>query len=703
MEEKHYQLGKLELIYLISEEGRASMLLLPSDCTTPLAKNWELGPGRWDTRSEHIREWRQGNLVQLQLGHHSRSRGNGTTMKFSESTGTLKYAEQWQEESDKELTVVTRLTSEEGYEVLHHLLWKKGVDAVTCKTEFVNGTKKVLSLEMLSSFCLENLSPYQLDSEQTGVLRLHRFYGNWALEGRHVSTPIEDLGLQKAWGAAFTQGERFGSQGSWTTHRFFPTAVLEDREHHIFWGATLECMSSWQMEVTRDGDTISFSGGLGDAETGAWTKNLEPGEHFVTPSVRLSAVQGDLQDVCQQLLQLQDEAAKEYGEQGAPIQFNEYCSSWGNPTQEKELEYARILQGKGIKYFVIDAGWSEGSHEQWGNGEWILDRKRFPDMKEFSRKIREMGMIPGIWFEFEVTTGGSRVFAKEFDHMHLKRNGEVIRFGTDRSFWDFRQKEVQDYLKEKVLDFLKENDLGYMKVDYNGNIGIGCDGAESLGEGLRQQMEGVKAFFVRLKQELPELIIENCASGGHRLEATMMSLTGLSSFSDCHEAEEIPVIAGNVQYLCIPRQNLIWAVLRSEDTLQRIEYSITAGFLGRLCLSGDIERLSKEQWDKITAGIDFYYKAEKVIIDGVSKVYRSREDFDRHHKGIQVVTRKNDRELLVVYHGFEEASDRIVIPLEKSFEKIESYGQIEYSVEGDCLVIQGLGDRTAGALYMSRG
>lgn len=702
MEVKNYQLGSTEASYLISDSGKVSLLLLPVECQDKLAENWNLGPGKWDVRGEYNREWRPGSLVQLHLRHHARSRANGSTMKFSESTEKLKFVRQQREETAERETVTTVLRAEEGYEITHTLGREKGIDALWCETVFANTGDKPLELEMLTSFCLENLSPCQLDNDQTGKLHLHRFYGSWALEGRHVCVPIEDLGLQKPWASPFPKGERFGSVGSWTAQRYFPTAAVEDSENGILWGASLESMSSWQMELTRDGDTLSFSGGIADAEQGAWMKRVAPGESFMAPRARIAAVHGDIQDVCQTLLELQDLAAEQYGEEGLPVVFNEYCSSWGNPTQEKELQYAKILQNKGIRYLVIDAGWSLGSHEQWGNGEWIPDTERFPDFKEMSRQFREMGLIPGLWFEFEVTTEGSRVFEHSYDSMHLQREGEVIRFGTDRSFWDFRNPKVVDFLTEHVIHVLKANDFGYMKVDYNGNIGLGCDGAESLGEGLRLQMEGVKNFFEKLRREIPGIVIENCASGGHRMEPMMMSVTAVNSFSDAHEAREIPVIAGNLQSLCIPKQNLIWAVLRADDSRERLEYSMAAGFLGRICLSGDIERLTEEQWDVVTRGIQFYQSAESVLLSGKTRVFREGGQFIRHPEGLQVVVRENEREALLVFHGFEQPAGEYRVPVDGDCEITAAYGHGAFVPESGGVCITGIDAWTAGAVLLRK-
>lgn len=698
---KQYSCGETEVVYLITEEGRTSLLLLPHRTADRLVKAWEREKEASSARSEYRREWQCGSLVQLHLRHHNRSCGNGVTMKFSQSTDLLRFADQRTEENEEEVRIVTSLISPENYGVLHILTWKKGKRAFFCETEFLNKSDREMELEMLSSFCLENLSPFQ-DGDQTDLLNLHRFRGGWALEGLHVCDSVEELGMQKAWCAPFPKGEKFGSVGSWPTQKFFPLAALEDRENHVFWSAALECNTSWMMELTRNGDTFSFSGGLADVEFGAWMKRVKPGESFRAPRAYIGVAEGDIFESCQILTQLEEIAASAFGEEGLPVVFNEYCSSWGNPTQENILRYAGVLRDKGIRYLVIDAGWSLGSREQWGNGEWQVDPARFPDMKGMNRKLREMGFIPGIWFEFEVTTEGSGVYEREYDEMHLKREGILLRTGPIRTFWDFRNPQVVEYLSERVIGMLKEYGFGYLKVDYNGNIGLGCDGAESLGEGLRQHLEGVTEFFRKIKKEIPDIVIENCASGGNRTEPSMLGCSAMTSFSDAHEAREIPRIAANLQNLVLPRQNQIWAVLRADDSLEWLEYRIAAGFPGRICLSGDVDRLSEEQWEVIRKGLAFYGKLENVLKNGLTRVYGRQESRIRHPRGTQVILRKNERELLLVCHAFQDTDEEMVIPMEKGFEVEALFGRRAFRFEEGRIIVPKMKEWTAAAAYLVR-
>lgn len=217
-----------------------------------------------------------------------------------------------------------------------------------------------------------------------------------------------------------------------------------------------------------------------------------------------------------------------------------------------------------------------------------------------------------------------------------------------------------DYLQEKVIDFLRENEISYLKVDYNGSIGSGCDGAESPGEGLRSQMQSVYEFFALIRRKLPELVIENCASGGHRLEPMMMGITAMSSFSDAHECREIPYIAASLHSLILPRQSQIWAVISPELTLREIQYRLVSTMLGRFCLSGDIDGLVPEQWEEVKKAAVFYEKVKGIVKNGRSRLIRKSSDNQHHLRGAQVLVRNKEEELLIVYHSFAAPPEKIV-------------------------------------------
>ena len=295
-------------------------------------------------------------------------------------------------------------------------------------------------------------------------------------------------------------------------------------------------------------------------------------------------------------------------------------------------------------------------------GDYEPSKTLFPNgIGETVRLINSHGMKAGIWFEIENVGSASKAY-NFTDHL-LKRDGITLTT-VNRRFWDMSDSWVKEYLTERVIGFLKEHGFEYMKVDYNETIGIGCDNPDSLGEGLRQNMEGTVEFFKKIRRKIPNLVLENCASGGNRLEPLFMSLSSMASFSDAHECVEIPIIAANLHRAILPRQSQIWCVIRKNDSLKRISYSIAATFLGRMCLSGDVTELTDAQRKMITDGIAFYKKIVPVIKHGRTEIINRRTKSDRHPEGYQVVKRYNDKYMLLVVHTFGgEMPETINIPV----------------------------------------
>jgi alpha-galactosidase len=611
------------------------------------------------------------SLVQLKLIEDNQTGGftGGRSMRANTTVSALRFREQTVTPSGRGgFLVRTTLSGARAYRCVHVLRYDAGCEAVRLHVEFENLGQIPLTLEMLSSFCLGGLSPFDAE-DSVGRLRLHRFRSSWSAEGRHEAVDFEDLHLERSWMNASVVNERFGQVGSMPVRVWFPFVAVEDKEAGVMWAMQLACGSSWQMEVYRWDDKVSVSGGLADREFGHWMKSVVPGETFTTPEACLTVGTGDIDAISQRLVRMQAVALADLPtqEEELPVIFNEWCSSWGLPTPEFIHATAARLKGSPVKVFVIDDGWAEkpdGAGQF--NGDWNVERRRFPHgLKPVADELRAMGFTPGLWFEFEVCTVGTEAFALD-DHK-LRRDGRTLQVGT-RHFWDFTDPWTFDYLRRKVIDRLRDDGFGYLKVDYNDTLGIGCDYADSPGEGLRRHVEGVRRFFRMLREALPELIIEVCSSGGHRLEPSFMELSSMGSFSDAHECPEIPIIAANLHRLILPRQNQIWAVLHAADSLQRIHYSLAATFLGRACLSGDVVSLGNDAFALVLADLGFYERVRHVIRDGESSIRRSVDKSWRRPRGWQVVTRlsrPDGDEALVVAHAFGESMDA-VIPVDLS-------------------------------------
>ena len=196
--------------------------------------------------------------------------------------------------------------------------------------------------------------------------------------------------------------------------------------------------------------------------------------------------------------------------------------------------------------------------------------------------------------------------------------------------------------------------------------------------------------------------MENCASGGHRLEPSLMSLFDMASFSDAHECVTIPVIAANLHRLILPMQSQIWAVIRKEDSLKRIHYSLVSAFLGAMCLSGDVTDLSGEQWAVIDRDIEFYRNVRHIIARGDSRVVQSGITSYSDLRGWQTVVRENGSEALVTAHTFGgPAPETIDIAVGDGCIADAVYGEgTGYSYSGGILTVSPSSEFEAAAFHI---
>ena len=666
----------MEAVYLFSENGSVSFTLIPKGNDTLYLDKAGADP-----------------LVQISCTGDASSIGfaAGETRHNSALTMSMKYISQDVRDTDDGTVIETVVGNDSGLRVIHTVASTGSDRSVSVYVTVCNDSKEAVMIETLSSVDLYGLTPYAAD-EGRGRMLLHRFRSRWSEEGRHEVRTIEDLLLEPSWANFSVRCEKFGAIGSMPVRGYFPFAAVEDKEAGVVWALSCACSSSWQIEAVRIDKGLSLSAGLADYEFGHWRKNIEPGDIFTTPECYVTAAKCDINTACDRLLDIQRSRLLEHQRVSElPAIFNEYCATWGEPSEESIRKALSVISGKDFEYFVIDAGWYADSVKGWQDnmGDWNVATDLFPNgIKKAVEMIEEAGMKAGVWFELEVVGKDSDMV----DSAHLlTRDGKVVISGT-RRFWDMRTDWVNEYLSHKVIDFLNDNGFKYIKIDYNDTIGIGCDGAESVGEGLRSCVLATKEFYRKIRQNVPDIAIEICSSGGHRLEPSFMQLADYLSFSDAHEEKEIPVIAADLHNLVLPQKSQIWAVLRKTDDRKRTAYSVCAGMYGVLCISGDVSDLGVEDWKFALRGVSLYKKASGIIVDGFTKRFGPFQISNRELKDYQAGVRYGkDGRVLAIVHSFEhDGVQSIALPLDGKYEIDDIYetGDHNIRIAGSDLLIE---------------
>jgi alpha-galactosidase len=629
-------------------------------------------------------------LVQVALSGETGpgNRSLGRSMMHGSTTAALRFVHQQVQSSAEATSIETELQAEGLLDVTHKLTWSRGDRALRAGTAIKNVSDRELNLTMAASFCLSGLSPFS-PSAPAGNLIVHRVRSAWSAEAKLVSELLEDLHLDQTWAPDVFTVERFGQVGTMPVRGFAPFVGVEDVSAGVTWAAQVAWSGSWQIELCRRDFAFSISGGLADYELGHWRKALSPGEVFTTPEGFLTVAESGVDECAARLVELQNRTRhpRPRNELDVPVMFNEWCTTWGSVTHDSVVAIAERLKGTGVRYLVIDAGWY-GKNWFVEHGDWVVDKEKFPlGLNATAAAIRERGLVPGIWFEVETCGRDSAAFSQT-DHL-LKLDATPLTAGQ-RRFWDLNDPFVVDYLAERVIGTLESSGMGYLKVDYNETLGVGCDGAGSAGEGLRRQVEGTYAFFERLRARLPELVVENCASGGHRLDPGLMAYCDVGSSTDAHECQELPIVAANVLRLIPASRSLVWAVVRRTHSARELNYRLATGFLGRLCLSGDIVELDDVQWQHTRRTIELHGRVAPLLDDGAWRRFGPRVESYHTPTGWQALLRPtlDGTALLAVLHTFGGEVSQIQVPIGWSDWMVDSAltdGDPSPRVEGDVL------------------
>ena len=145
--------------------------------------------------------------------------------------------------------------------------------------------------------------------------------------------------------------------------------------------------------------------------------------------------------------------------------------------------------------------------------------------------------------------------------------------------------------------------------------------------------------------------------------------------------------------------------MRPTDDDNRLSYSMCAGMMGQMTLSGDLEQLSAEQIATVRKYISFYEKITPELR------LKSRLRIDRNSPsrvyptGCQNLTLETENELLQIVHFFETGEKTAVFELPSGEWKLADCVKadaLEYSFDGKTVVFENTVPFSAAALRYSR-
>ena len=224
----------------------------------------------------------------------------------------------------------------------------------------------------------------------------------------------------------------------------------------------------------------------------------------------------------------------------------EYCMDV--PHTKAGIDYAAAI---GAELFFLDAGWFvrpgvevKGEWWEWNQmvGRWQFHPERYPNgIKEIRDYCHERNILFGVWMEPERIGSLSEVYTDHQDWLLVCPDRKINKKG----FLNLAIPECAQWVENEIAQLISENELDFFRLDYNVDwpdyIGIfEHDGyVENTFVRMNQALYGI---FERLRARFPDVIFENCASGGGRTDLGMMKYfyhTWVSDFQQYPNAFKI--------------------------------------------------------------------------------------------------------------------------------------------------------------------
>ena len=193
---------------------------------------------------------------------------------------------------------------------------------------------------------------------------------------------------------------------------------------------------------------------------------------------------------------------------------------WGGLTSAEMIRRVNTLKAKGFAYedLWIDAGWYGNSKKcddaytgDWGawTGDWVPNARIHPKgLEDVRDAAKDAGMGLMLWFEPERVVWSSN-FAKQHPDLLL---GSLLYYGNEKG---------RNYVRDLLADFAGRLNFSCYRQDFNMDPGMIMKNHDAKDrEGITQirHVTGLYQMWDELLARCPNLLIDNCSSGGRRID-----------------------------------------------------------------------------------------------------------------------------------------------------------------------------------------
>lgn len=613
----------MERQYINIEENGIRMVFLTEENGEIRFLHFGLAPFR---EEEICKEDRVGfRLVEMELAGYDRPlERHGTKYAVTSAGCHMVYDEHrdYRNDCGRRLEIVC-VHPESSMYVTKYFQFYDGLPVVRTWTEAQNRGDERQGLSYLSIFNLNGIEKEGLSEDYSEGMHVHIAHNAWQKELQWRTHTLSDLGLVNAQGGSLKRSSnavRVWNTGNWSAKEYLPMGGISNTRAGLHMAWEIEHNGSWYWEIAEQTNHIYLQLSGPTENESHFFHWLKPGESLVTPPAAIALSDDKFETAIADLVRYRRRIRRPNRDnETLPVIFNDYMNClWADPTTEKELPLIDAAAAAGCEYFVIDAGWYDKGF--WWNsvGEWLPSRERFPGgIEEVLAYIRKKGMIPGLWLEIEVMGIESPMLERTDDSWFFMRHGKRI-YDRSRYQLDFRSPAVRAHATETVRRLVEDYGVGYIKMDYNIEPGIGTErDADSFGDGLWQHERSYLSWLDEIFEKYPQLVIENCSSGGLRMDYAMLSRCSIQSTSDQENYLYYATVAANAASGVNPEQAAIWSYPLVDGDVEETVFNMVNALLLRIHQSGHLANLSEQRRNAVVEAITYYKTIREDLKDAV--------------------------------------------------------------------------------------
>lgn len=377
-------------------------------------------------------------------------------------------------------------------------------------------------------------------------------------------------------------------------------------------------------------------------------KALAPGEDFMTPMAVMTYTHNGLNGISHHFHDFVNDHVipVNFARKPRPIAFNNWEGTYMKFSESKLKSLAKGAADIGCELFVLDDGWFGHRDDETSSlGDWNVYKKKLPHgIEGISKYVHKLGMKFGLWFEPEAISPDSELMKAHPDYA-IQDGIHEPSLGRNQLILDLTKEEVRDYVFEAVAQHLRTGVIDFVKWDYNRTF----SDLPRNGAFCHEYILGLYDLVGRLTREFPDILFENCASGGARNDLGMFSYFPQGWVSDDTDSFERAKMQMEMAFGYPPSVMSNHVSAKTNHQMLRktgfgTKFDVAA--IGILGYEMNLDDLDPIDVKAIKEQIEFYKKNRDTLQFGVYQL------MDTFHNGRQVVEMADANRALVSYVNY---------------------------------------------------